>query len=291
MSATRASLGRGIAITIIAWSIFPALDAISKFLAGGYDVFFVLWGRFTAQFLVGVLIVLPRGLVRTARTPFLRQQILRSGGFTAHTIIFILGILTLPLAEGSALLFTGPIMLAALSVPLLKEHVDRPTWIAVLVGFAGAIVVTRPGLDFANWGAVLVLLSTLCFVLYQIATRSLAQRENPYTTLLYTPLVGMIALGLVLPWTWSAPSLHDVALMGLMGLVGAVGHFMLIKAYENAGAAQLAPYTYVHILSSALLGFLVFGDIPDLWAMAGAAIIAASGLWLAWREGVTGRRT
>lgn len=290
MSTTRASLGRGIAITIFAWSIFPALDAISKFLAGGYDVFFVLWGRFTAQFLVGLLIVLPRGLVRTARTRFLGQQLLRSGGFTAHTIIFILGILTIPLAEGSALLFTGPIMLAALSVPLLKEHVDRPTWIAVLVGFAGAMVVTRPGLDFANWGAVLVLLSTLCLVLYQIATRSLAQRENPYTTQLYTPLVGMVTLGLALPWTWSVPTPHDVALIAVMGLVGAFGHFMLIKAYENAGAAQLAPYAYVHILSSALLGFVVFGDIPDLWAVLGAAIIAASGLWLAWREGVTGRR-
>ena len=260
-------------------------------MAGGYDVFFVLWARFAAQFLVAVLIVLPRGLARTARTHFLGQQLLRSGGFAAHTIIFILGILTLPLADGSALLFTGPIMLAALSVPLLKEHVDRPTWIAVLVGFTGAMVVTRPSLDFANWGAVLVLISTLCFVLYQIATRSLAQRENPYTTLLHTPLCGMLALSLALPWTWSLPSVHDVALMGLMGLVGAVGHFLLIKAYENAGAAQLAPYTYVHILSSALLGFVVFGDVPDRWTVTGAMIIAASGLWLAWREATTVRAT
>ncbi|MFN0044592.1 MAG: DMT family transporter [Alphaproteobacteria bacterium] len=274
---------------MLAWSIFPSLDAISKFLADGYNVYFVLWARFAAQLLVGVLIVLPRGLIGTARTPFLSQQLLRSGGFTAHTVIFILGILTLPLAEGSALLFTGPIMLAALSVPLLNERVDRATWIAVLAGFAGAMVVIRPGLDFANWGALLVLLSTLCFVLYQIATRSLAQRENPYTTLLYTPAVGAVALGLCLPWTWSAPSMHDAALMGLMGLVGAVGHLMLIKAYENAGAAQLAPYSYVHILSAALLGYAVFGDVPDLWAAAGAAIIAVSGLWLAWRKGVTGR--
>lgn len=287
MIATRASLGRGIALTIVAWSIFPSLDAISKFLAGGYDVFFVLWTRFVSQLLIAALIVLPRGLIRTARTPFLGAQLLRSSGFTAHTIIFILGILTLPLAEGSALLFTGPIMLAALSVPLLKERVDGPTWIAVLVGFAGAIVVTRPGLDFANWGAVLVLLSTLCFVLYQIATRSLARKENPYTTLLYTPLVGAVVLSLALPWTWSVPSIHDLALMALLGLVGATGHFLLIKAYENAGAAQLAPYSYVHILSAALLGYLIFGDVPDPWAIAGAAIIAASGLWLAWREGVT----
>ena len=286
MNAT--SLRRGIAITALAWSIFPTLDAISKFLADGHDVFFVMFGRFAAQLAVAVLLVAtiaPQGLVRTARAVFPRLQLLRSSGFAVHTVVYILGILSLPLAEGSALLFTGPIMLAALSGPLLGERVSRATWIAVLVGFAGALAVIRPGLDVVNWGAVLVLASTLCFVLYQIATRSLAGRESPYTTLLYTPVVGVVAFFLMLPWTASWPSAGDVALVLAMGAVGAIGHFLLIKAYENAGAAELAPYTYIHILSSAALGYAVWGDVPDLWAGLGALVIAGSGLWLAIRQG------
>ncbi|MBM3542035.1 MAG: DMT family transporter, partial [Alphaproteobacteria bacterium] len=115
-------------------------------------------------------------------------------------------------------------------------------------------------------------------------TRSLAGRESPYTTLLYTPVVGVVAFGLMLPWTVSWPSAGDVALVLAMGAVGAIGHFLLIKAYENAGAAELAPYTYVHILSSAALGYAVWGDVPDLWAAVGALVIAGSGLWLAMRQ-------
>ena len=283
---TQPSLGRGIALTLLAWSVFPILDAISKFLAADYHVFFVMWGRFSGQFLFAVLLVLPRGLARTAKTPFLRLQLLRSAGFAAHTVIYIFAILLLPLADASALLFTGPLMLAALSGPLLKERVSLPTWIAVLTGFAGAMIVARPDAEVVNWGAALVLVSTLCFALYQIATRSLTRQESPYTTLLYTPFAGMAGLALLLPWTWATPGMHDVALLLLMGFVGAVGHFLLIKGYEHAGAAQLAPYSYAHILMSAILGYAVFGDVPDGWMAAGAAIIAGSGFWLAWHEGV-----
>ncbi|MBT5413415.1 MAG: DMT family transporter [Rhodospirillaceae bacterium] len=271
---------RGIVLMMLAWSLFPVMDAVSKYISDDYHVLQIVWARFLFQALATLVLLLALGRRRALRTNALRLQILRSGGFLAHTLLFITAIVFIPLAEGIALLFIGPMVVVALSALLLRESVGMARWLTVLTGFAGAMLIIRPGLGVLHWAASLVLLSALCFALYQVWTRGLHAVDSPLTTLAYTPLVGLLALSPVVPFFWAWPSAGDWALMALMGAVGALSHFILIKAFEAAEASLLAPFAYVQIVSAVLLGFVVFGDLPDRWTLTGAAVIIVANLVL-----------
>lgn len=278
------SVLRGILLTIIAWSLFPTLDAIAKYLAGDYSVIEIVWARFLAQFAVAAALLGPRRLRTAIRTPYRTLQFGRSLGFAVHTILFIAAITYLPLADAIALLFVGPLMVTALSSPLLGETVGLSRWLGVLVGFLGAIVIIRPGFGVFHWATILVLLSAACFALYQLATRELSSHEDPLTTLFYTPAAGLAVMSALVPFFWTTPTADDALLMALMGGVGAFAHFMLIKAYESAEASSLAPFSYVLIVSATILGYAVFGDLPDAWTVIGALIVIAGGLYVGRRE-------
>jgi drug/metabolite transporter (DMT)-like permease len=272
--------GRGIVLMMLAWSLFPVMDAVSKYISDDYHVLHIVWSRFLFQALATLVLVLALGRPQVFRTGALRLQLLRSGGFLAHTILFVTAIVFIPLAESIALLFVGPMFVVALSALLLRERVGPARWLTVLAGFLGAMIIIRPGLDALHWAASLVLVSALCFALYQVWTRGLNAVDSPLTILAYTPLAGLLVLSPVMPFVWVAPSVGDWALMALMGIVGALSHFILIKAFEAAEASLLAPFAYVQIVSATLLGFAVFGDLPDRWTLCGAAVIIAANLVL-----------
>lgn len=217
---------------------------------------------------------------RALRTRHRKLQFARSLGFGVHTALFLVAITFLPLADAIAVLFVGPLLVTALSAPLLGEKVGAARWAGVLAGFIGALVIIRPGFGVFHWAMVLVLLSAACLALYQLTTRELSNHEDPLTTLFYTPAAGLVVLSVAVPFVWTVPARGDVLLMAFMGGVGALGHFMLIKAYETAEASSLAPFSYVLIVSATFFGYAVFGDVPDGWTILGALIVIGSGVYI-----------
>ena len=271
---------RGIVLMMLAWSLFPVMDAIAKAISDDYQVLHIVWARFAFQSLVGLLLLAALGRLGALKTGAPGLQFLRSAGFLAHTVLFIWAIVFIPLAEAIALLFIGPMIVTGLSAALLGERVGLARWLTVLTGFVGAMIIIRPGLGALHWSASLVLLGALSIALYQVWTRKLIRIDTPLTTLAYTPLAGLLVLTPVVPAFWVWPSLADWGLMALMGVVGALSHFVLIKAFEAAEASFLAPFAYVQIVSATLLGLAVFGDFPDRWTLIGAAVIIVANLAL-----------
>lgn len=165
---------------------------------------------------------------------------------------------------------------------LLREPVSLVKWIAVIVGFLGTLFIVRPGSAMLAWPAALALGNALCYSLYQILTRKVSEDENPLTTLFYTALVGCVALTAWVPFVWLTPSAPHLGLCLLLGTAGAGGHFLLIKALEIERASALSPFGYTQLIWVTILGFLVFGQLPDRHAVIGMAVIVGSGLYVAW---------
>jgi drug/metabolite transporter (DMT)-like permease len=205
------------------------------------------------------------------------------------TISFFTAIHFIPLADATAISFVAPLLLTALSIPLLGEKVGSRRWSAVAVGFLGALIVIRPGLGATHWAATMALLSAVTFSLYQIATRKLSTVDAPITTFLYTGAVGTLVMTIVVPFVWRWPTAEGWAIMACLGVLGGFGHFLLIQAFRRAPAATLAPFNFATILWTGLLGYIVFGDVPDLATIVGTSVIIASGIYVFHRESVAGR--
>jgi drug/metabolite transporter (DMT)-like permease len=277
---------RGILLMCLGVSLFPLLNACAKFLnIEGYPIPEIVWARFTGHFLFVAAAFLPKRGLRlfAARRPVL--QIGRSLFLLGSTAFFISAIGRVPLATASTIGFTTPLLVTALSVPLLRDPVGWRRWSAVAVGFAGALVIIRPGAGL-NDPAVLVLLGAAAFyALYQIATRRGGAYDSAETGIVYAALVGTIASTLVVPFVFEAPrSLRDLFLFLGLGLFGGFGHYFVTRAFQHAPAAVISPLGYVELLGTTILGYLIFDNFPDAWTWVGAAIIIASGIYIALRE-------
>lgn len=275
----------GVLWMLLTTLFFVSLDATAKYLVAHYPVVEVVWARFA--FHMGfVIIVLSRQLRVHAftRRPWL--QLARSLLLLVTTLLFFFGVKLLPLADATAIMFLAPILVTVLAIPLLGEQVGARRWAAVIVGFIGALIVVRPGTGVMGVGAWLLLTAACCNALYQIITRKLRVADGPLTTLLYTALVGSVLLTLVVPVVWVTPQPAHWPLFALLGVFGGAGHFTLIKAFQRAPAAAVAPLSYTSLVWAIGFGYLLFGDLPDRWTVIGAAIIAGGGLYILHRERV-----
>jgi drug/metabolite transporter (DMT)-like permease len=184
-------------------------------------------------------------------------------------------------------MFTTPFLIAALAGPLLGEWLDWRRWMAILIGFAGVLLVTRPGAGGIHPAARFSLMAAACFALYSITTRLLASHDRAETTSFYSSIVGLVAASIPVAWFWTPPSgLSTMAGLVAIGAFGWVGHWLLIVAHRHAPAPVLAPFSYSQIVWMTLTGAIVFGDLPSAWTLAGAAVVIASGLYLLSRERV-----
>tara|TARA_B100000676_G_scaffold30656_1_gene28763 strand:- start:1422 stop:2078 length:657 start_codon:yes stop_codon:yes gene_type:complete len=201
------------------------------------------------------------------------------------------------LATASAIMFTAPLMVTALSVPFLGERVGMRRWTAVIVGFLGALIIIRPGLDTPGFdatgpGLVLLLVSAACFAVYQILTRKLSDRDSAETMIVYMPLTGAIAMSCAMPFVGVIPEgWSNWTLFILVGVLGGFTQYFVTKSLEQAPASVVSPYLYGELLVAAIVGFAIFGDFPDTWTWVGATVIAASGIYIAYREGVLKSRS
>ena len=200
---------RGILLMATAFTLFPAMDAAAKYLTGDLHVLQIVWGRYLFQTVFVLVFVFARHPVGIVKTERWALQIGRAVVLWASNPPIIFALAFIPLADALALNLVAPLLVTALSAPLLAEKVESRRWIAVVVGFIGAIIVLRPGLGIVHWSASLVLLSAVFFALYQIATRRLSDTEHPSTMLFYTATIGLVISSLVVPAFWTPPTLAD----------------------------------------------------------------------------------
>ncbi len=274
----------GILIMLAAVTVFSGVNLFAKLGGEVVPVTQVIWARFTGHMLFALIVFMPRhgiGMVRAARPG---TQILRSLMNLCGTIAMFFGLRYLQLAEAVSILFVMPLLIAALSVPLLGERLDVERWIIVAVGFGGVLVILRPGLGVVHPAAVLVFGAAIAVSLYNILTRKVARDDRPETTLVYSTLLGTIAMSAVVPFDWIWPSAYGWSVMVACALCGAVGHWLMILAMQRAPAPILAPYHYTQIIWATIFGVTIFDQIPDLLTYVGATIVIASGLYLSYRE-------
>ncbi len=275
----------GIALMCGALFCFAILDTTAKWLTGHLPTLQVVWARYASHFFIGFLFVNPwtvKGLFSTRR-PWL--QLGRSALLFLSTAINFYALNYLQLDETTAIMFTTPFFIALFAGPILGEWIGWRRWIAILVGFAGALVVIRPGTDALHPAALLSLGGACCYALYNISTRSLAPYDSTQTTITYSALVGVLAASVPLPFVWQTPTEPLViGAMMVVGLFGLIGHTCLIIAHRYAPAGVLAPFIYFQIIWVSVTSFAVFGHLPHFWTIVGALIVIASGLYLLYRE-------
>jgi drug/metabolite transporter (DMT)-like permease len=220
------------------------------------------------------------------RTRNLRMQLVRSAFLLAATVCFFAGLRYLPLAEASAITFLAPIFIVVLSLPVLGERPTRARWIASLTGFAGILVLLRPGSSILHPAVLLLIGTAVCNAFYQLLTRKLPG-DSAHTTLFYSALMGAVGLTLALPLGLDGATVlswREAGLFLLLGLFAGLAHWLIITAFLIVPASLLTPFTYLQMIWATLFGWLVFGHLPDGWSAVGMAIIVGSGLLLALQE-------
>jgi drug/metabolite transporter (DMT)-like permease len=273
---------RGMLLICIAVIVFAAMDTLSKYLAGFYPVTYVLFARYLFHTVLITASIAPRQGRKLVRTSRPAMHIVRGLLLTAASLFFVNAIKYMPIAEATAIQFVSPLLVTLLAVVFLGEKVELSRWLAVGTGFVGVLIVIRPGAGVFTWAAILPLGTAAMFALYQILTRLVAGRESPYTLIFYPGLIGTLIFGLTLPFSWAEPKgITHLALLALAGMLSGSGHLILIKAYEQAPASRLSPFSYTQLIWVTLGGYLVFDHLPDTWSFVGIATLIGSGLYVA----------
>lgn len=278
-SRTPENIGRGILILVAAMFVFACQDGITKHLAQRFAPPQIIWIRFGAFVLLGLWLVRSYGLRRAFHTSRPWLQLLRGMILVTQMIGFVLAVRYLPLADTHVILSSTPLIVTVLAIPLLGESVDLRRWLAVIAGFAGVLVILRPGLGVMDPGSGIALGVAVLYAMFILVTRMVSRVDSAGTTLLWTGAVGLVLMTLVAPFVWVWPDFEGWFMLGSLAAFSTFSHWLLVKALECAPASVLQPYSYSVLVWATLVGWLAFGDFPDLLTIIGAAIIVASGMY------------
>ncbi len=274
----------GIALMIAAFACFAVLDAIAKALMPLIGTGIVVFGRYAFALLFVGAWLWQQGGLPLLRTRHPTLQVARGLLLVLSTASNFIALNYLQLAQTSAISFSNPLWVCALSPLLLGERIGSRRWVAVVVGFLGVLLIIRPGSADFHWAMTLSVAGALFTALYQIATRKVGANDRVVTSLFYVSLIGAIAAAPVAPFAKAMPTVWQWVVLAFMGLFASFGHYMLTHAHRMAPAPVLAPFVYTQILWMVLFGYLVFGDIPDLYTIVGGAVVIAMGLYVFYRE-------
>jgi len=268
----------------LAAALLSCHDAITKYLAETYPIGQVIFFRQIASLaLVSGYLALGPGW-RVLAVNSVGGQAIRAAAFLAATALIVASVSLLPLATALSVVFASPLVLAALSVPLLGERVGPHRWLAIVGGFTGVMVIIRPIDPAFNWLLLVPVCAALASALRDIATRLISRTETPLSILFWSNVAVIVVAALALPVGMKVIAPVDYAWLAVGGFLNITAHFLMISALRLADAALVAPFRYTALVWATLLGFAVWGHVPDHWTFVGAAIVVASGIYLLMRE-------
>jgi drug/metabolite transporter (DMT)-like permease len=275
----------GIGLVSLTYVCFTLLDGSAKWLVGSLPVLVVVWLRFLTHALIGSALMFPMRGLALVRTRHLRWHLLRGLMFVAMTGMNFWALQYLQLTVTASIFFTVPILIALMGAPLLGERMDAKRWAAILLGFAGVLVIVRPGSDAFHPAMLLSMTNAVLVAFFNLMTRKLAAYDSPETIQFLPAVVASVVLAPFALAAWETPQgWLEWLMLCLLGVFGGTGHHLLAMAHRYAPASTLAPFLYQQILYMALFGYVVFGTLPDAQVWLGAAIVVGSGLYLFARE-------
>ena len=281
----------GITLIIVTTVVFAAQDGISRHLGSTYNVQMIVMLRywFFALFVLSAARRVSGGIPQAAKTAHLGLQILRGIILAVEIWIAVLAFTLLGLIESHAIFACYPLLIAALSGPILGEKVGWRRWCAIVVGFTGLLIILRPGVGVFSTLALLPLLSAILFAIYGILNRYVARNDRAGTSFFWTGVVGAIVSTGMGIWYWEPMTGPDWIWMGVLCVSGALGHWLLIKSYEVAEASVLQPFAYLQLVFVAFIGLTVFGEELKLNVALGTMVVIGAGLFTLWRERLKAR--
>ena len=281
---TRDEVRRGILYIFLAVAAFSLVNALVKYAEADFPVTEVVFFRSTFALLFSLVLVARAGGLSVLRTNRLPEHIGRGiMQFISMVCIFIAYDL-MPLADAVAITFSSPLFLTVLSIPLLGEKVGPHRWGAVIVGFVGVLIMVQPGPGTFSRGAVLALINAAIGASVTIAIRRMSLTERPAAMVTYQALVATVLSIAVLPFGWVTPTWQGAMGLAAIGLISGVGQILWTKAFRLVTAAILAPFSYTSMIWSIGLAFFIWGDFPTPLLIGGALVVAASGLYILYRE-------
>ena len=277
------NLALGALLTMLAALCFAGMDAVSKYLVAEYAVGQMLWIRYLLLVPFAFFVVRRTGVRAALKSKRPWLQIVRTLIWVIESAIFVVVFRYLPLADTHALAATAPLMVIVMGVLFLGERASVARWLAVAAAFAGVLLIVRPGFKSFELALLLPLGGAFLWAGYQVLTRLVARDDTPATSMIWSSLAAFAIVTPFAPIGWVWPTPFAWTLMLGVALIGAVAHYALIKALDYAEAGAVQPYAYSLLVWATILGVVLFGDVPDGWTIAGAAIVVASGLY-AWHH-------
>jgi drug/metabolite transporter (DMT)-like permease len=277
---------KGIALILASTVFLGTSDVTAKYLSATLPSIEIAWIRFLVFALIMTPAMVPGSPLYALRTTRPGFQLMRGVALLGSSLFFISGLRYLPIAEASATGFVSPLFVTALSIVFLGESVGVRRWLATAAGLLGVLIILRPGTSAFHAAAFFPIVSALCWAITLIMTRMMSGREHAITTMTYSSIAGLCVLSVLVPFGWVAPSWHDILFGILIGVASTAGQWIVVLAFRYADASVLAPFSYSQLVWVSILGFLIFGEVPDIWTVVGAAFIVASGLYTAHRERV-----
>ena len=276
----------GISLMAVTMLIFAVQDGISQYLAREYNVFFIVMVRywFFALFVFILCSKQPGGLRKAISTkqPFL--QVFRGALLALEVIVMITSFTLLGLIESHAIFSIYPLLVAALSGPVLKEFVGWKRWSAIFIGFIGVMIILKPSNNVFSLEAIIPLVAALMFALYSLLTRYAARQDTSMTSFFWTGIIGAVVMSVVGSGYWIALKPVDWAWLGLLCILACLAHYLLIKCYELSEASSLQPFAYLQLLFATIIGLWIFSEKLEVHVVMGAFLVVLSGLFAIWRE-------
>ena len=274
----------GIFFMLVACALFPIMNSLVKLLTGTYSFQEVVWVRLFAHLVLISVVFLPRRGFALLRTRAPVQQLFCSLGLLGATVFFFSSARYVGVTEAIAISFISPLAVTFLAWPLLGERITLVRLASVVIGFAGVLIVIRPGSSVFQWASLMIVGSAVSYAIYQIIVRRVATVDSPATTAFYSALGCTLVTSVFVPFNWKTPdNWQDIAMMCSLGFFGGFGHYCVARAFSYAPANLIAPLNYTQMIGSVVVGYLMFAEIPDFYTWIGSAVIIAAGLLVGWQ--------
>lgn len=271
----------GVGFVVLATMAFATSDLLTKFVVAEVNPFVIVWCRYIAFSAMTVPFLWRHPRVSLFETQSVKMQTLRASGALGSAVFFTSGLIWIPLADAAAIGFISPLFVVILSALFLGEKVTPAHAFAALTGFAGVLLIIKPGSGEFGWHSFIPVISAMCWAIALICTRQMSTRESRRVTAAFTAVFGLLGSSLIMPFVWTMPPAHTIVWLAALAFIGTLGHVFTVAAYTYLPASRLAPLSYVQLLWVTGLSAIFLNYWPGLLSLVGMVMIVASGLYIA----------